>query len=244
MEAPKKVSTAKIRETLKNTQKKIAQKFKSIDYVNTDLNPGFLELEEEFKNIRNTAKMLKDCLLTFKNYEYGHSILKNVYNGFEWVEKKLNTEIVSKKELYGSLAEAGTNIAKFTHDKNRKELAIAFQNSYLAISDYKKSFNSEVKQLILNIDILLSKAEEISSKRKQIRTIRYDLEMAILDDNYDNDLVKSERKKLSGECKQCMSEMNEFIKDKSIGKIIKKFQKLHCKFYRQIYDELDVIEHF
>ena len=225
----------------KQIHKELIRKFRKIDYKNTDLNPGFLELEEEFLKYRNVSKMIKITLKTFKNYEYGHSTLKYMYDGFNWVEKKINTEVTERGSIYRDTANAGKEMSKFTVDKNKKELFINFSDAYMGIDKSKKEFNNEIKGLMGEIDLYLSYAKEINKKRKLVRAIRYDLELAITNDNYDNDLVKSERKHLSGICKETMKDMNVFIKDKKVSDVIEKFQKLHCKFFNDCAGELEKI---
>lgn len=236
-----KTKTNKIANSLIEIKKSLVKKLKPIEYKNTDLNPGFIELEEEYKNVRTALKEFKDCLKTFKNYEYGHNSLKKVYDGFKFVEKKTELKLIEQKDLYSLLSSAGYEISKYTTNETRKELALNFKNAYASIKENKDEFNWEVKQLIMSIDVLLQIVNEINKKRKNIRNSRYELELLIVDENYDNELVKENRKLLSAKCKEVMKDMSEFIKDKSLGKIIRKFQKLHCKFFNQMCDELDGI---
>ncbi|ORD93985.1 SWP12 [Enterospora canceri] len=227
---------------MKEIKKNLIRKFHKIEYKNTDLNPGYFEIEEEYLKVRNGVKMLRECLKTFKHYEHGSSAVKYLYDGFYWLENKLKTSILQKNDVYSNVACAGNEIAKYTKDKVRKGLGANMQNAYTNVAENKNAFNNEVKNLLLELDVLMEEASAINQNRKGVRDNRYDLEKAILDEQYDTEYIKAERKNLSASCKNCMKSMNSYIRDKRIGEIIVRFQKLHCRFYNSIVDELYVFE--
>lgn len=218
----------------------LSKKFKKIEYKNTDLNPGYKELEDEYKLVKDDIKILKNCLRALKTYEYGNPAAQYLYMGLSWLERKINADIVKHKGLYTNISIAGNKISKYTHDEIKKDLGITMNNAYKSIAKSKNAFNIEVRQLIEEINKIEFQSTEINKKRKEIENIRFELENAISGENYDSEFIKKNRKNLSIMCKECMIKMNEFIKNRKICEIILKFQKLHCRLYRNIADELDI----
>ncbi|KAL6122343.1 hypothetical protein NUSPORA_00645 [Nucleospora cyclopteri] len=222
--------------------KNIVRKLKTLDYKNTQLNPGFKELEQEYKAVRDDLKMLKNCFNTFKNYEYGNSLIKSIFDGVSYFESKLNKKILLRTDLYSQISQSGFRISKISGNQERKNLANKLKDTYATIADAKKLFNENVKDILKNLEQIKSNSNRIDELRKSIRDTRYDLEVSISEGNYDNELLKTEKKNLSHLCRDCMKQMSIFIKNPEIGDLMKNFLKVHLQFIKRMVSELEKFE--
>ncbi|ORD97100.1 SWP12 [Hepatospora eriocheir] len=202
---------------------------------------GYENVEKEYLKIRDYLIRLKDCLHAFKHYEHGGKTVKNIKKIFKYVQDKSRVKFLKDFDCYSRIAYLFEKRARRMTRETNKDLRNDLSGIFYDVSISKTEFNELIKNLIKELDKLISFTYTIDGYRKANLEAIYSLDNLYHMKGYRDELIRIEHKNFDIDCRGTLKQMMIFNTTPEIPEILNKFLKEHQKHTKYIFDRIQTV---
>lgn len=220
----------------------VLRKIRKLEYKNVQLIPGYEKSEEEYcalkKSLNSANLMIKDLM----SYEHGNRFLKVIKNSMEAISAKSALNVYKNKDVFEEMSLMARRMSMMNLDPECKRSAEKFSGAYKRLSESKRTLNSRLESIRLQLKEKRNQCVEIDKNRKKVKNMRYDLEILLQDGGYNGEIRDAEKKEFSATSTQVLKMMIQFVDDASIGKVLKSIAKEYSSHLKETAEILKTVE--
>lgn len=236
------LSTTENSAKIKEFTTTLLRKIRTIEYKNVSLVPGYERTEEEYLCLRNSLNsanlMIKDLMC----YEHGNRLFKIVKDGLQVLSDKSSLNVYKSKDVFEDLSSIAKKMSMMNLDSEGRSTAFKFSNAYRRISESKKSLNSKLENIRLQLKEKRSQSLDIDRDRKRVKNMRFDLEVLLQDEGYNGEIRDVEKKEFSAFSSKVLKKMIQFVEDASLSHTLRGVAKEYSKYLKETSEILKNME--
>lgn len=226
---------------MEEISKMFIRRFKKIKYLNVELAPGYEQTEKEYKSLKDSILLLENSVNSMSNYEHGNKVYKNIKKGLQYISDKASLKMYKNSDIFENAAAVGEGVSKINGNAKFETVGKKFYEIYTSISKSKQCLNTKLSIIKVKIKEMKTKASEIDEQRKQVRNMRYDLEVLLQDGGYNDEIKEVEKEEYNKAAKNTIKAMKYFIDDSEIPQLMKDLSKDYKKHMEETIDLLKFI---
>lgn len=220
----------------------VLRKIRTIEYKNVALVPGYERTEEEYLCLRSSLNsanlMIKDLMC----YEHGNRLFKIVKDGLQVLSDKSSLNVYKSKDVFEDLSSIARKMSMMNLDSEGRSTASKFSSAYRKISESKKSLNSKLENIRLQLKEKRSQCLDIDRDRKKVKNMRFDLEVLLQDEGYNGEIRDAEKKGFSTFSSKILKAMIQFVEDSSLSNTLRGVAKEYSKYLKETSEILKNME--
>lgn len=227
---------------IKEFAKVLLRKIRNIEYKNVNLIPGYEKTEEEYTILKENLNTANILIKELMSYEYGNRYLKVIKNGMATLSDKSTLNLYKSKNIFDEVSSLSKRLSMMNVDSECKVTAENFSSAYRKISESKSTLNTKLENIRLQLKEKRNQCVEIDKKRKNIKNMRYDLEILLQEKGYTGEIRDVEKKEFSKESSETLKAMLKFVEDASIGGVLRSVAKEYASYLRETSEILKVAQ--
>ncbi|KAM0681106.1 hypothetical protein GINT2_000891 [Glugoides intestinalis] len=231
-------NSAKIREFTTSMLRKI----KKIEYKNVHYIPGYEKTEVEYVAMKNSLNNANAMIKNLMSYEHGNRFLKIIKNSIQSFSEKTSLNIYKNKDVFEEMSAVARRMSMMNLDTGCKKTAQRFSDAYKKLSDSKKTLNTRLESIRLQLKEKRNYCIEIDHDRKKLKNMRYSLEVLLQDGGYNGEIRDAEKKIFTEFSSKVLKKMLQFGEDASIGGILKSISREYAVHLKETADVLKCTE--
>jgi hypothetical protein len=198
----------------------LLRKLRKVDYKNVNHIPGYEVTEKEYISLRQSLNDANEMIKDLMNYEYGNKYIKMIKSGLQAISDS-TVKLYKSNEIYEDLSLISRKIQMISLNSDAKDSAEKFSTAFSKISQSKINLNSKLESIRLQLKEKRKLCTEIDKYRKNIKNMRFNLEVLLQDEGYNGEIREAEKKEFSTSSNQTLKMMLQFIEDAAISTFLK-----------------------
>lgn len=216
----------------------VLRKIRKVEYKNVHLIPGYENTEKEYLAMRNALDETNSMIKSLMNYEHGNRYLKAFKIKVQALSDKTSMNLYKSKDIYQEMALVTRRLGMMNLSSETKSIADKMSGAFLKLADSKIALNERLESVRLQLKEKRKQCFEIDRMRKGVKNMRFDLEVLLQDNGYNNEIRDAEKKEFSSFSNQTLKLMIQFIEDSSVAQILKSIGKEYSSHLKESTDIL------
>lgn len=227
---------------IKELARTVLRKLRKLEYKNVPLIAGYENTEKEYTCLKKAVEGANSMIKELMCYEHGSRLMKALKNGIEVLSEKSTLRVYKNRDVFEELSLLARRVRMMNIDPESSREIEAISGAYGRISESKKGLNERLESIRLQLKEKRMHCVEIDKSRKNIKSMRYDLEILLQDGGYNGEIRDAEKKEFSAYSAQVLKKMLEFLEDSSIERILKSVAREHASHLQEASEVLRKLE--
>lgn len=211
----------------------LLRKIKKIEYKNVQYIPGYEKTEQEYMALKESLNCANDMIKDLMCYEFGNRFIKMIKVSLQTISDKTTLNIYKNRDIFEEMSSLTRRMSMMNLDSECKKTAITISEAYKKLSESKTRLNKRLEVIRQQLKEKRKICIEIDKNRKKLKNMRYDLEVLLKDEGYNDEIREAEKKQFSTFSSEILKSMIEFVEDSSISTILKNVSKEYANHLKE-----------